>query len=315
LPTLTKENLTQLLLQNILTTTRILKKIKPDIVHLHAQHYLSPAIILNNLPYVLTSWGIEVLNLPQANFFFKSWAKITAKKAKMITLDAKLLKDIWVKNGIPANKIKVIPFGVDTSLFNPKIDGTSVRKKLQIENNDTVVISTRPFYNHHYDVERLIRAIPLVLKNHSNAKFIIKGRGPLEDCLKSLAKKLKVSEHIRFVGITPYNEIGQYLSAADIYVSTCFRDTTSVSLLEAMACELAPVVTDTIGNREWIEDEVNGFLFPPRNHAKLAEKISQLIENKPLRKNFGEKCAEIVKEKADWKKNVAEMETIYKSSL
>jgi len=315
LPTPTQENFAFLILPNVLAAARILKKIKPDIVHLHAQHYLSPAIILTNISYVLTSWGVEVLNLPKANFLFKNWAKITAQKANMITVDARLLKDIWVKNGIPVNKIKVIPFGVDTNLFNPNIDGAMVRKNLLIEDDDIVIISTRPFYNHHYDVERLVRAIPMVLKKHSDVKFIIKGKGPLEQYLKSLAKKLNVSEYIRFVGVVPYAQMGQYLSAANIYVSTCFMDTTSVSLLEAMACGLAPVVTDTIGNREWIEDEVNGFLFSPKDHEKLAEKISQLIENKPLRKSFGRRCAEIVKKKADWNQNVAEMETIYQLSL
>jgi len=315
LPTTSKENFAPLILPNILATLGLLRKIKPDIVHLHAQHYLSPAIILGNISYILTSWGVEVLNLPQANFFFKSWAKITAKKAKMITVDAKLLKDIWVKNGIPANKIKVIPFGVDTSLFNPHNDGATVRKKLQIEDNEMAVISTRPFHNHHYDVECLIRAIPLVLKDHSEVKFIIKGRGPLEGYLKDLVKKLNVSEHTRFVGLVPYNEVGHYLSAADIYVSTCFMDTTSVSLLEAMACGVAPIVTDTVGNREWIQDNVNGLLFPKGDHKTLAKKIIQLIENKQLRKSFGRKCTQIVKEKADWKKNVAEMEAIYQSNL
>lgn len=315
LPTTTNENFALLVLPNILATLSILRKIKPDIVHLHAQHYLSAAIILSNIPFILTSWGVEVLNLPQANFLFKGWAKITAKKANMITVDAKLLKDIWVKNGIPADKIKIIPFGVDTNLFNSDIDGTIVRKKLEIDHNDTVVIVTRPFYNHHYNVECLIRAAPTVLKNHSNAKFIIKGRGPLEDYLKSLAKKLNVSEHIRFVGLVPYKEMGQYLSAANIYVSTCFRDTTSVSLLEAMACGLPPVVADTAGNREWIKNGVNGLLFQPRNHKQLAEKIIQLIENQQLRESFEKRCLEIVKQKASWEKNVEQMEAIYASIL
>jgi glycosyltransferase involved in cell wall biosynthesis len=264
---------------------------------------------------VLTSWGIEVLNLPKANFAFKTWAKITATKAKMITVDAKLLKNIWTENGVNPQKVKVIPFGVDTKLFNPDIDGVRVRRRLHLEDNEAVVISTRPFYNHHYDVERLIRAAPLVVREHPDAKFIIKGAGPLEAYLKNLVNSLNVSDNVRFVGVVPYNEIRQYLAASDIYVSTCFMDTTSVSLLEAMACGLAPVVTDTIGNREWITDTVNGFLFPPRDHEKLAEKIGLLIENKPLRKSFGERCREIVKEKADWKNNVAEMEAIYNSIL
>lgn len=300
---------------NVVATIRILRETKPDLVHLHVQHYLSPAIIIDRLPYILTSWGIEVITLPQVNFLFRSWARLTAKKAKMITVDAEFLKQIWVKNGIPEAKVKVIPFGVDTSLFNSQVDGSIVRQKLGLENNDVVVVSTRPFYNHHYDVERLIRAAPIVLKNHSDVKFILKGTGLLEGYLKELANKLKVSEHTRFVGVVPHEQVAQYLAAADIYVSTCSYDSTSVSLLEAMACGLAPAITDTLGNREWITEGVNGFLFPPRDHRRLAQKIIQLVDNKPLRKNFAKKCVEIVKERADWKKNVAEMETIYKSSL
>lgn len=315
LPTTTQRNFACLVLPNVLATMRILRKIKPDLVHLHAQHYLSSAVIPSDIPYVLTSWGIEVLDLPEANFVFKTWAKITAAKAKMITVDAELLKNIWIKNGVDLQKVRVIPFGVDTRLFNPDMDGSRVRNRLRLEDNETVVISTRPFYNHHYDVERLIRATPLVVKEHPDAKFIIKGAGPLEAYLKRLASSLNVSDSIRFVGVVPYNEIRQYLAASDVYVSTCFMDTTSVSLLEAMACGLAPVVTDTIGNREWITDTVNGFLFPPRDHEKLAEEISLLIENEQLRKRFGERCRKIVKEKADWKNNVAEMEAIYNSIL
>jgi glycosyltransferase involved in cell wall biosynthesis len=312
---MTENSSSLLILPNILASIGILRKIKPDIVHLHAQHYLSAATIVSNIPYVLTSWGIEIFTLSNANFLFKTWAKITAKKAKMITVDANLLRDIWIRNGVSTQKVKVVPFGVDTSLFNPNIDGGSVRGRLHLEDNEIVVISTRPFYNHHYDVERLIRAAPLVVREHPNTKFIIKGAGPLETYLKKLARNLNVYDSLRFVGVVPYNEIRQYLAASDIYVSTCFMDTTSVSLLEAMACGLAPVVTDTLGNREWIKDAVNGFLFPPRDHKKLAEKIGLLVENASLRKSFGERCIEIVKEKADWKRNVGEMEAIYNSIL
>jgi glycosyltransferase involved in cell wall biosynthesis len=109
--------------------------------------------------------------------------------------------------------------------------------------------------------------------------------------------------------------VAQYLTAADIYVSTPFIDTTSVSLLEAMACGLAPVVTDIPGNREWIEDEVNGFLFPARNHYALAEKVIHLALHESLRKRFGEQCSRIVKERAAWEDCVDKMEAIYQTLL
>ncbi|TET18890.1 glycosyltransferase family 1 protein [Candidatus Bathyarchaeota archaeon] len=315
LPPLTKRTLLKRLLPNMLTITRLLQKIKPDIVNLHVQHYYSPTIILNKLPFILTSWGIEVLTLPDTNIFLKTLAKIAATKAHTIIADAKCLKEIWVQTGVPESKIKVVPFGVDMHLFNPKIDGSIVRDELKIKEDDIVIISNRAFYNNQYNIECLVNAIPLILERHPNVKFILKGAGPLETYLKSLVKKLDVSQHVRFVGLVPYNEMAQYLKASDIYVSTCFVDSTSVSLLEAMACGLPPVVTDIPGNTEWITNGRNGLLYPPKDFAALAEKIVQLIENPTQRKLYGQRCNKIIKQKATWEKSVAEVEKIYKACL
>ena len=315
LPALTRINFPRRFIPNYLAIMKILKRIAPDFVHLHVQHYYWPAIVHGGFPFILTSWGIEVLGLLEANIFMKSLARSAAKKARIITVDAKCLKDIWVNLGVSEDKIRVNTFGVDINLFNPHLDGQLVRKKLQIGKNDVVVISTRPFYDDQYDVECLIKAIPLILKKHVNAKFIIKGAGPLENYFRNLTRKLNVSDYVRFVGLVPYNEVPQYLAAADVYVSTCFIDSTSVSLLEAMACGLPPVVTDIAGNREWIENGVNGFLFQPRSPTALAEKTIQLIEDKRLRKHFGEKCVRVIQRRAIWEKCVERMEAIYETLL
>jgi glycosyltransferase involved in cell wall biosynthesis len=314
LPTAARRNPPRYL-SNLLRATRILKNINPSLVHLFAQHFYSPAIILSRKPYILTSWGTEVLALPKETPIIKILAKTAATMASKITVDANMLKKMWTRQGIPEHKIQVIPFGIDREVFNPKIDGSKIRKKLAIKPNEIVFISTRALYNHHYDVETFVRAIPLILKTHRNTKFIIKGKGPLENYLRTLAEKLGISQHVHFAGYVQYSEMANYLAAADIYVSTCFADTTSVSLLEAMACGLAPIVTDIEGNREWITDRENGFLFPPRNPAALAEKATQLIENQNLRSNFGEKCSETIKNKASWKECVDKMERIYQSTL
>lgn len=291
---------------------RILRKINPDLVHLHAQHYYSPAAILSLKPFLLTSWGTEVLNLPNDNILLQSLAKITATKATKITVDADLLKNIWTRMGIASNKVEVIPFGVDLETFNPKADGSEIRQKLNIPDDAIVLISTRALHNHHYNVESFVRAIPIIQKSCRNVKFIIKGKGPLKEHLRKLAKKLGIHEYVHFVGVVPHNQMANYLAAADIYVSTCFVDTTSVSLLEAMACGLAPLVTDIPGNREWIENDVNGLLFQPRNSEELAQKAIQLVENSKARKRFGDLCFRIVKQRAAWKDCVARMERIYK---
>jgi glycosyltransferase involved in cell wall biosynthesis len=315
LPPLTRTNFPSQYIPSLHMIIRILKNIEPDFVHLHAQNYYSPAIILSGKQYILTSWGTEVLALPKENIIIKILAKATAAKASKVTVDANCLREIWMRLGVSKNKVEVIPFGVDLKIFNPQVDGSEIRERLEIQNDDIALISTRALHNHHYNIECFVKAIPPILKAYSKTKFIIKGSGPLEGYLRNLAKKLDVSEYIRFVGLVPHAEIAKYLAAADIYVSTCFVDTTSVSLLEAMACGLAPIVTDIPGNREWIANGENGLLFPPKNPMALAEKAIQLIKNEDLRKSFGKKCFQIVKQKASWEDCVSKMERIYRSLL
>jgi glycosyltransferase involved in cell wall biosynthesis len=271
--------------------------------------------MLAGYPFILTSWGGEVLVLAGTELLGKRLATLAAKRAKAIIVDAKCLRDIWVKLGIDERKIHVIPFGVDTNTFNRRANSDALKNDLHLDKDDVLTISTRFLFNHHYNIDCLINAIPLIKKKHEEARFLIKGSGPLENYLKRLTEKLGVSDSVRFVGLVPHDKVAQYLSAADVYVSTCYVDSTSVSLLEAMACGLAPVVTDIAGNREWIEDGVNGFLFPPRNCEALAERINQLIEDPELRKGFGKKCTQIIAQRATWDKCVSRMETVYEALL
>jgi len=310
LPTLTINNVQLRLIPNYICIIKILKQIKPDLVHLHTQHHYAPAVALSHIPYILHSWGLEVLELHNTSIFRKALAKCVALKAQKIVVDAECLKKIWTNMGIPKDKVEVIPFGVDTTLFNPNANGEEIRKKLGVKENDIAILSTRPFFN-HYNIECLIKAVPIIIKKHKNVKFIIKGKGPLESNLRELAKRLRVDQHIRFTSPVPYQEMAQYLTAANIYVSTSFIDSTSVSLLEAMACGLPPITTDVPGNREWIKNEINGLLYPPKDHTALAENVTQLIENKDQRKDFGERNHQIIMEKATWEKCVSRMEAIY----
>lgn len=315
LPHLSRTNFPSHFIQNLHMTIRILRNVNPDLVHLHAQYYYSPAVILSGMSYILTSWGTEVLMLPNENILIKILAKTATTKAFKVTVDANCLREIWARMGVPRSKVEVIPFGVDLKVFNPKVDGSEIRKRLGIQNDEIVLISTRALHDHHYNVESFVRAIPHILKACGNTKFIIKGSGPLKGYLRNLAKELRVSEYVRFVGLVSHAEMAKYLAAADIYVSTCFVDTTSVSLLEAMACGLAPIVTDIAGNREWITNSENGLLFPPKSPNVLAEKAIQLIENEDLRKGFGKRSYKVVEKRASWKECVSKMERIYQLLL
>jgi glycosyltransferase involved in cell wall biosynthesis len=253
---------------------------------------------------------MEVLELNRMDLFRRVLSMYAATRAGRIIVDAEVMKRIWVSAGIQENVVEVIPFGVDTSLFSPDLSGAVVRKSLNIEEDDVVVVSTRPFFP-HYDISCLIRAVPLVVVRHKNVKFLIKGKGPLEGAARKLARRLDVDRYVRFTSPVPYKDVPRYLAAADIYVSTSFVDSTSVSLLEAMACGLPCVTTDIAGNREWINSGVNGLLYPPRDYRSLADRIIRLVEDERLRRHCGQRSRRLIVEKAAWDKCVSRMEKVY----
>jgi glycosyltransferase involved in cell wall biosynthesis len=77
--------------------------------------------------------------------------------------------------------------------------------------------------------------------------------------------------------------LAELLRGADIYVSTSRSDSTSVSLLEAMASGAFPVVTDIPGNRVWIAHSENGLLFPAGDSDALASCIRRAVKDTQLR--------------------------------
>jgi glycosyltransferase involved in cell wall biosynthesis len=208
--------------------------------------------------------------------------------------------------GILGEKISIIPMGVDDAFLE-----TGKNRGSEFKKGPITILSNRnllPLYN----VSLLIRAIPIVLKEEPETKFLIAGDGAEKDSLERKVKNLNVNSSITFLGRVPHEEMPDLLSRADIYVSTSLYDGTSVSLLEAMASGAFPIVTDIPANREWITNAENGFLIPIENENILAMRIVEAIHNKELLTKASEKNRMIIKDKAHWKENIIKMVNIYK---
>ncbi len=110
-----------------------------------------------------------------------------------------------------------------------------------------------------------------------------------------------------------HSDIIELMKSCEIFVSVPSSDASSVSLLEAMALGLFPVVTDIPANREWIEHGYNGLLVPPRNSSVLADTIFEAIQNRTLREASVTINRSIVKDKALFNHNMQELMNIYKN--
>ena len=297
-------------LQWIFQIRKLVKEIKPDVIDAHF-------VIDNGLlaacsgfhPFVVTAWGSDVLIFPRRNFIWKIVAGFVLKRADKVVCNSEVLKKGIVDLGIDPGKIDKISHGVNTKHFNPGRRDSSLKEKIGIAGFTTIISirHLRPLYN----VEMLVRAVPLVLKQAPQTCFIIGGEGEQKVYLENLAAELGVSGSIKFIGYINHEELPGYLASSDIYVTTSRSDSSSQSLQEAMACELAPVATDLPANREWIIDGENGFVVPQDDYLAMAGKIVYLVNNKEVREKIGKVNRKIIEDRAEQEKEMGRVEKNY----
>ena len=290
---------------------RLIKEIKPDIIHGHAvRDHTIIAALTGFHPFVVTAWGSDVLIYPKESKVMKYAIPFTLRRADVITCDGANSKDAMIEMGIDDEKIKTIFHGIDTKKFSPSHKDEKIVNEFGIFNSPTV-ISTRRMGPIH-DVGTLIMAVPLVLREIPDAKFIIVGGGEQKEYLMDLAKSLDVFYATRFVGWISNDKLPRYLASVDVYVSTSLSDSgLAASTAEAMACGLPVVITDFGDNRKWVEDGVNGFTVPLKDPKSLAEKIIYLLKNKDGRMEFGRRNRKVIEERSNHYKEMAKMENIY----
>jgi glycosyltransferase involved in cell wall biosynthesis len=318
LPVLVKSATFPLKIVSIYRIRALIKRIDPDVLHAHyVTNYGLFGALCGFKPFVIAAWGSDVLAVPEMRLISmikKHIAVFTLKKADVITCDAKHMKEAMKKLGVPAEKIQLIYFGVDTHKFGPSHKSETLKAKLEIYDSPTVISlrSLEPVY----DVETLIKSAPLVLGEIPETKFVIAGTGSEEKKLRELAKSLGVEDNVKFIGFVRNDDLPQYLNSVDVYVSTSLSDAgIAASTAEAMACGLPVVITDVADNRKWVEDGVNGFLVPIKDPKALAEKIIYLLRNEDVRKRFGKINREIIEERNNYYKEMEKMEDIYKELI
>lgn len=160
---------------------------------------------------------------------------------------------------------EVIPMGVDEVFF-----------RIHPGRQTKTVIYTRSL-EPVYDTETLIRSVPFIIETIPDAKIVIAGTGSQEARLKKLTQEIGATEHIRFLGLIPSDQIPALMEQASVYVSPAIADGTSPALLEAIAARLTPVVTDIDANRSLVSDGKDGYLFRPRDAEDLAGKIIKAL--------------------------------------
>lgn len=277
---------------------KILRSIKPNILHAqYATSYGTVGALTGFHPYVVTALGSDVLISPYQSKLYKRLLKYTFRKADWITAMADHMRTSIIEFlNVPERKVETVMFGIDPAIFNDTYRN--------LPQEQFVITSTRnfePVYNHKLLFEALC-----LLRNEIPELYVnMIGAGSQEALIKSWYNDAGFQNIVHFHGRIPQTEIAAQLRSTHVFVSTSLSDGNNVSLNEAMACGCVSVVTDIAANRQWMKNDVNGYLVPTDNPRELADKILYIYRNySSMQLSSSAFNKPLIQEKALWSVNM-----------
>lgn len=232
---------------------KYIQQSKPDLVHIQSFHTLvAPLAMLAarraNLPYLLTfhrgGHSSQLRNALRGSQL-ALLRRLLTHAERLVTL-AHFEQGYYTKKlHLPAERFALIPNGADL----PKLANKAEKKR------DETLIASVGRLERYKGHQRIIAALPTILKQKPDVLLWIAGKGPYESALRILAKKLSVEDHVRFQAIPPEDREGmaQELANASLVVLLSEYETHPIAILEALALGRPVLVADTSGLSELCE--------------------------------------------------------------
>jgi len=262
---------------------KIINNFQPDVIHSHMYH----SNIFSRLLKVFA-------RSPQlVNTAHNSWEgsrfryflyRITAGLADFVSIVSQEGYDSHIKyKATPKHKLEKIPNGIDTEIFKPNSD-FRLKKRLELGVGDEFLFVSVGWLSEQKNYENALKAVAAIKKKKRlNFKHYIIGKAPggsdNHKKLEQMTRELNIDDIVSFIGHR--KDVQEIMKAADGYVSSSAWEGMPIVLLEAAASALPIVATDVGDCRAIVRDGVNGFLVPPRDHEKLADAMTKLLELSP----------------------------------
>ena len=183
--------------------------------------------------------------------------------------------------------IHIIPTGIEVDRFFTenvkKSEITDLKKHLNISKNDIVIIFVGRLAEEK-NVEFLLNAHKKLVSKHKNAKLLIVGDGPDKEKFENISKSLKINNNVIFTGKVDWNDVPYYYHVSDIFTTASKSETQGLTVIEAMASNVVPVVIEDEAFNGTVVNNLNGIIFKTEEEYLAA--MENLIKNKKLRKSL-----------------------------
>lgn len=241
-------------------TKRVVQKKDYDIIHSHERNYTQPIVTLHSFSYLE---GLE-----KYSFFRKIDQKYLSLRSLLyLVLERRQMKSPWLisvsrqisedvkKHYCRAEKIETIPPGVDTDNFSPGIMEklrVSARKENCLNKDELAIL----FVGSAFQRKGLDRILPEI---KDNMKLFVVGKGDRSGRFKKLIKRYGIEKKVVLAGMV--KNIKKYYALADVMVLPSHSEAFGMSILEAMSCGVAVVVSKNCGVADLIQHKKNGLVM------------------------------------------------------
>ncbi|MBD3243144.1 MAG: glycosyltransferase, partial [Chitinivibrionales bacterium] len=273
---------------------RLIARLAPAVVHAHDLFSTTTTGIIararSGMAVVVTSHGGgypgDVQRL-QRKLFGRARMKLFRRTVDAFVCISSEIDQELANVGVPDARRCFLPNGVDHARFHPcrKVAKDGLRVRLGLPEGPMAVYCGRLFVGKR--VIDLVEVWPRVRQACPQAKLVIVGDGPEERRLRMAA-----GEGVTFTGAV--DNVAPYLQAADVFCLPSSHEGLSISLLEAMSCGLATVVTDVGGARDCLQHGVSGWVITPGDREALYNGILRFLSDDASREAMGRAARERV---------------------
>jgi glycosyltransferase involved in cell wall biosynthesis len=299
------------LLRSRASIRRAVARVEPDILN---AHFLTihgwQAWMSGFHPYAITLWGSDIYVGPRKWRAVRMMAGLTLRAADLVMADSEDLKRGAEELGARPDRTELIGWGVDLERFSGGSAPAELRTRLGLDGR-RVVFSPRaiaPIYRQNVVVEALARLpsdVSVVMSRHNADAAEV-------EAVERQAASLGLTDRLVLVPWIAHAEMPDFLRLADVVVSVPISDSTSVTTLEAMACERQVVAADLPSVREWLGDLDPESLAPVDDAAATAAAVARALSRSTAeRAEIGRRGRAIVRERADQAASLGLVEQLY----
>jgi len=263
---------------------RLVKRLRPEVVHAHDAHGVAMASLALSLGGAAQSPVLVASRRVDFHLRQNSFSRWKHRQVDCFICASEAIRQMLVADGVPAERTVTVHEGIDIDHVRAA-PPVNVHEAFWLPHNAPVVGNIAALVPHKGQ-RHLIEAARLVVQRMPDVRFLILGEGELREMLERQVREYRLEKHVFLPGFR--TDVLGCLKSFDLFAMSSVTEGLGTALLDAMACGKAIVATRTGGIPEVVDDGVTGKLVGARDHAAMAQAILELLNDHAGRERMGD---------------------------